>query len=85
LARQCGHTRSLALAEQASFLLDYVRPLGGKWVKPLGLSARLLHVCDGGDLPSLAALRQIGKDAICAFILSANVCHEPTSPDDIPF
>ena len=67
------------------FLIDYDPQVDGQPVKPSAVSARAVHVCDGGALPPEARLRQIGKDAIHAFVLLAEVCHEPTNPDDIPF
>jgi hypothetical protein len=67
------------------FLIDYPPPAKGEWVRPSSLSARVVHVCDGGELPAPETLRLIGKDAIHAFVLSADACHEPIAGDDIPF
>ena len=67
------------------FLIDYVAPLDGERVRPGGITARVAHVCDGHQLPTIETLQRIGKDAIHAFILSAAVCQDPSDPDDIPF
>ena len=68
------------------FLIDYKPPGAGEWVRPSALSARVAHVCDGGQLPEAASLLRIGKDAIHAFVLTAEVCHKPADDDDgIPF
>ena len=68
-----------------AFLIDYITPPEGEWVKPSGLCARLVHACDGTDVPAAARLRRIAKDAIHAFVLIARVCQEPTGEDEIPF
>ena len=67
-----------------TFLIDYKHPAEGSWVKPCDLTARLVHICDGHALPK-GKLHQIGKDAIHAFLLVADVCHKPTDDSEIPF
>jgi hypothetical protein len=67
------------------FVIDYDQPGEGEWVRPSALSARVAHVCDGGHLPEPTALQRVGKDAIHAFVLVAEVCQVPMNPDDIPF
>jgi len=68
-----------------TFLIDYVSPPEGDWLKPMDLSAQLVHACNGTKVPNTARLRQIAKDAIHAFLLIADVCHKPTNEDEIPF
>ena len=68
-----------------AFLIDYAPPPEGEYVKPSALSARLVHACNGTDLPPPETLRRLAKDAIHAFLLIADVCHPPTDPDQIPF
>ena len=67
------------------FVIDHPPPRAGKWVQPSALSARLAHMCDSADMPALDEMRQLAKDAIHAFVLSADVCREPISYEDIPF
>jgi hypothetical protein len=67
------------------FVIDYDPPPEGAWVRPSDLSAQMAHVCDGGKLPPPPVLQQIGKDAIHAFVLLADVCNPPTDSDEIPF
>ena len=68
-----------------AFLIDYIPPPEGEWVKPSGLSARLVHTCNGAVVPPPAKLRRLAKDALQVFLLTAEVCRKPTGPDDIPF
>lgn len=64
------------------FMIDYtVTP-----PVPLdALSARLIHSCQTTKLPDNDTLTAIGKDALHAFFLAAEVCQEPTNDDQIPF
>ena len=64
------------------FLIDYA----ARAPVPIeALSARLAHSCDAAELPDADALTRIGKDALHAFFLAAEVCQEPTDDDQIPF
>jgi hypothetical protein len=67
-----------------TFVINYEHPAEGSWVKPCELTARLIHICDGRGRP-INKLRQIGKDAIHAFLLVADVCHKPFDDSEIPF
>jgi hypothetical protein len=50
------------------------------------LSARVVHVCNGAQLPAMHDLHRIGKDAILAFAIIADAFPPPPDhPDDIPF
>jgi hypothetical protein len=50
------------------------------------LSARVVHVCNGAQLPAMHDLHRIGKDAILAFVIIADAFPPPPDhPDDIPF
>ena len=80
LARLVHHRPS-----KLTFVIEYIPPSEGDWVKRSGLSAQLVHACGDTDVPPAATLRQIAKDAIHAFLFMADVCHEPTSLDEIPF
>jgi hypothetical protein len=68
-----------------AFSIDYDAPLGGGHVRPSAIKARVMHVCDGQRLPAMETLERVGKDAIHAFVLSADVCQERLDPGDIPF
>jgi hypothetical protein len=67
------------------FVVDYPEPAGRQAVRPSSITARVAHVCAGGALPAHEKLRRIGKDAIHAFVASADACQEPLENDDIPF
>jgi hypothetical protein len=67
------------------FLIEYPPLAAGAPVRPSSLSARIAHVCDGHALPAPKKLHLIGKDAIHAFVISADVCSEPLKDADIPF
>ena len=79
------------------FVVDYRPPADGR-VTPLALSATLRHACTGHDMPPPSELRQLGKDALHAFLIASDIFEDwlpPTRPtttpaqlqydDDIPF
>jgi hypothetical protein len=53
---------------------------------PFHWPARVVHVCNGAQLPAMHDLHRIGKDAILAFVIIADAFPPPPDhPDDIPF